>query len=117
MHHVHGSGTLNIKDDNIGKFTLKLIEKSTKTQLAMLKKALKVIKTGSEMVYSTCSILQEENEDIINNVLTTEKIEIVPIEFKAKEKLPLLKTKIKGTLCVMPNEEYEGFFIAKIRKI
>ena len=69
------------------------------------------------MVYSTCSILEEENEKIIEKLLKEKKIEIIPIEFEGMEKLPLLPTKIKGTICICPNEFYEGFFIAKIRKI
>ncbi len=68
------------------------------------------------MVYSTCSILNKENEEIVEKILKDNKIEIVPIEFKGKEELPLLPTKIDGTLCVMPTKLYEGFFIAKIRK-
>ena len=52
----------------------------------------------------------------INKILKTEKIEIVPINFEGIEDLPLLPTEIAGTLCVCPNELYEGFFIAKIRK-
>ena len=68
------------------------------------------------MVYSTCSILQEENENIIENILKTGKVELVDIDFTGIEELPKLPTKVKGTLCVMPNEEYEGFFVAKLRK-
>ena len=68
------------------------------------------------MIYSTCSILQCENEEIVNKVLKNNKIEIVPIQFEGMEKLPILTTKIKGTLCICPNELYEGFFIAKIKK-
>ena len=68
------------------------------------------------MVYSTCSILQEENESIIEKALKEFNAEIVPIEFEKMEELPLLPTKIKGTLCIMPNELFEGFFIAKIKK-
>ena len=67
------------------------------------------------MVYSTCSILKEENEDIIRKVLN-EGIEIVPIEFDGKETLPQLSTTIKGTLCICPTKYYEGFFIAQLRK-
>lgn len=112
-----GSGTLNINDANLEKtFTKKLIEKSTKSQLELLKKALKILKPGSEMIYSTCSILSCENEEIIKKALKGEKAKIVPIEFKWKEELPILPTTIDGTLCVMPTETYEGFFIAKIQK-
>lgn len=113
-----GSGTLNLEDKNIDKyFTLKLIEKSSKTQLALLRKAIKILKKGQEMVYSTCSILSKENEDIVSKVMQENKVEIIPIEFEGIENLPLLPTKIKGTLCVCPNELYEGFYIAKIKKI
>ena len=112
-----GSGTLNVEDVNLEKtFTEKLIEKSQKAQLELLSKAIKILKQGQEMVYSTCSILNVENEEIVSKILKNNKVEIVPIEFEGKEELTLLPTKIDGTLCVMPTEFYEGFFIAKIRK-
>lgn len=111
-----GSGTLNINDQNLNKiFTEKLVQKSIKAQKELLKKALKILKPGKEMVYSTCSILQEENENIIDT-LNKKEYEIIPIEFEGIEQLPLLPTMIEGTLCVMPSELYEGFFVAKIRK-
>ena len=117
MHLAHGSGTINIEDKNLEKtFTKKLIEKVTKSQYLMLKKALKVLKPGNEMVYSTCSILSIENEEIVQKVLKEFNAKIIPIEFEGKEELPLLPTKIDGTLCVRPTELYEGFFIAKICK-
>lgn len=113
-----GSGTLNINDNSVEKyFTPKLVEKSTKSQYALLKKALRILKPGHEMVYSTCSILKEENEELVKKVLKEMKAEIVPIEFEGIEELPLLPVSLEGTVCVCPNELYEGFFIAKIRKI
>ena len=112
-----GSGTLNVENVNLEKtFTEKLLEKSQKAQLELLSKAVKILKQGQEMVYSTCSILSKENEEIVSKILKNNRVEIVPIEFKGKEELPLLPTKIAGTLCVMPTKLYEGFFIAKIRK-
>ena len=112
-----GSGTLNIEDKNLEKnFTKNLIEKSCKSQLELLKKAIKILKQGHEMVYSTCSILSQENEEVLKKALRDGKIEIIPIDFKGKDELPLLPTQIEGTICVMPTELYEGFFVAKIRK-
>ena len=113
-----GSGTLSVDDLNTEKyFTTKLIEKSTKAQYALLKKALKILKSGREMVYSTCSILKEENEEIVKKVLKEMKVEIVPIEFEGMNELPLLPVSLEGTVCVCPNELYEGFYIAKIRRL
>lgn len=112
-----GSGTLDIENQKIEKtFTQKLIKKSSDSQTVLLRKAISILKPGKEMVYSTCSILQQENEDIVKKALMGGNIEIVPINFDGMEHLPLLPSKIEGTLCVCPNELYEGFFIAKIKK-
>ena len=107
-----GSGTENVFDD---RFSKELIQRSCKTQETLLKKAINILKPGGEMIYSTCSILKRENEEILNKVLKKEKIEIVPI--KISSKLPVLPVKIEGTLCICPTELYEGFFVAKIKKI
>ena len=113
-----GSGTLNIEDKKIkGSFTQNLVKKSIDSQYALLKKAITILKPGKEMVYSTCSILEEENEEIINKFLNQENIQIVPIEFEGMEILSTLPTKMQGTICIAPNELYEGFFVAKIKKI
>ena len=112
-----GSGTLNFSDNNTFKyFSRKLVEKSSKTQLTLLKKALKILKPGKEMIYSTCSILSCENEEVVKEALKSCNASIVPIEFKGKESLPTLSTELEGTLCVCPNDLYEGFFIAKLKK-
>lgn len=111
-----GSGTLETNNPKLKQtFTLKLIQKSVASQKALLKKAITILKPGCEMVYSTCSILKEENEDILESFLKGNKVEIVPIQIN-DETLPLLPVTIKGTICVAPNELYEGFFIAKLRK-
>lgn len=110
-----GSGTINIKKEiNINK---NFIDKISKTQFNLLKKAIKILKPGAEMVYSTCSILYEENEKNIEKILKDYNVQIVPIEFQGIEELPILPTKIKGTLLLAPNELYEGFFVAKIKKV
>ena len=64
------------------------------------------------MIYSTCSILLQENENILKKVLPKMNAEIVPID--EIQEIPLLPVTLKGTMCVCPTELYEGFFIAKI---
>lgn len=109
-----GSGTLNIFDKNYTSFNEELIDRSSKIQYRLLKKAIKLLKSGHEMVYSTCSILKEENEDIINKILEEENVELIDIENNFSfETLPV---SIKGTLCIKPNKYFEGFFVAKLRK-
>lgn len=109
-----GSGTLS--KENINSFTLDLINRSIKFQETLLDTAIKHLKKGSTMIYSTCSILKEENEQVLNKVLSKySDIEIVPLDV-SNMNLPLLPVSIEGTVCLYPNDIYEGFFISKIKK-
>lgn len=107
-----GSGTENIFEE---KFTKELINRSSKTQEELLKKALKIVKSDGEIVYSTCSILNQENEKIIDKFIKERKCEIIPIEIP--KEIETLPTEILGTVCVCPSKYFEGFFITKIRKL
>lgn len=105
-----GSGTENIFDKN---FSKELVERSVKFQEELLSKALKILKPGGEMVYSTCSILKQENEKVLERVLSKGNAQIEPITVQDIEVLP---SKIAGTITVCPTENYEGF-CSKIKKI
>ena len=113
-----GSGTINLNDKNIEKyFTRELVERSSKTQKELINKAINLLKVNGELVYSTCSIFKCENEDVVNFVLKNSNIELVSIDESLFKDIPLLPVSIDGTICVCPNEFYEGFFVAKFRKI
>ena len=106
-----GSGTTSVFDTNFNK---ELINRSSKTQEELLRKALKILRPGGEMIYSTCSILAQENEEVLKKVVQKFGAEIIPIE--TIEDVPVLPTSISGVLCVAPTNLYEGFFVAKIKK-
>ena len=112
-----GSGTLNTLNNSISHFNKNLIKNSVETQQKLLEKALQILKQNSTMVYSTCSILYEENESQLEDLIKQNKIEIIPIDEELFKDIPKLPTKIKGTMCVHPTELYEGFFIARIKKL
>lgn len=106
-----GSGTENVFTPNFSEY---LIQKSSKVQEELLTKSLTILKPAGEMVYSTCSILKEENEDIVKKVLKKFKAQIIPIN--VPQNIPVLPTSIDGALCVCPTKYYEGFFVVKILK-
>lgn len=109
-----GSGTMLSGDTRtLRAFSEKLVRNSAATQLQMLKKALALLKSGGTMVYSTCSILEIENENVIRAALKGTSAAIVPIE---TDGIPLLPVSLPGTVCVCPTDSYEGFFMAKIQK-
>ena len=112
-----GSGTLSTLDNSLNHFNKNLIKNSIETQQKLLSKALQILKPNSTMVYSTCSILYEENESQIEKLIKQNKIEIIPINEELFKDIPKLPTKIKGTMCVQPTDLYEGFFVARIKKL
>ena len=116
-----GSGTLKLDNPNgLARFTPKLIEKSKKSQRALLSKALTLMKAGSTLVYSTCSILEEENESIVRDGLSTARcqgtFELKPLAFAGMEAIPTLPSTLDEALVVCPTELYEGFFMVRIER-
>ena len=113
-----GSGTVLLNNERTYKnFSENLVEKTIKSQKDLLKKAIKILKPGHELVYSTCSILKQENENIIKEIIEKGQAEVMPINEEKLKDIPKLKSNIDGALTVCPNEYYEGFFVAKLRKL
>lgn len=112
-----GSGTILLNNERTYKnFSENLVEKTIKSQKDLLKKAIKILKPGHELVYSTCSILKQENENIIKEIIEKGQAEVMTINEEKLKDIPKLKSNIDGVLTVCPNEYYEGFFVVKLRK-
>lgn len=102
----------------------KKIKDMAYTQRQLLLSAWSALKPGGILVYSTCTMAPEENEEQINRLLEKfEDAEILDIDLKLK-KLPVIlewkdkifSKKINKTLRVYPTKQIEGFYVAKIRK-
>ena len=112
-----GSGTIQLSQGSRARFTREYLDKTAKTQEALLIKALSLLRPGCEMVYSTCSILERENEEIVRRAMKKTGAQLVPVDTAAFAGVPLLPVTLEGTMCVCPDEEYEGFFVAKLRRM
>lgn len=111
-----GSGTMRAGDARAARhMDARSLERSTRAQRALLDRALRVLKPGGELLYSTCSILPAENEEQVATALARHRdCEIVPIALEGDwETLPC---GVEGALVVCPSREFEGFFMAKMRK-
>lgn len=94
-----GLGVMKHKCDLKYKFTLKDKDDIIVLQKSLLGKACKVVKTNGILVYSTCTINKEENEDMIKYFLKKHK------EFEVLEEIKYL-----------PCEKHDGFYICKMIK-
>ena len=75
------------------------IEEITKIQEKILENCSKYLKSGGELVYSTCSILKDENENLVNEFLKNNS------QFTKKYE----KT-------IFTDKKQDGFFICKLHK-
>ena len=86
-----GIGVLKRKPDIKWKRKKEDIEKINAIQYKILENCSKYLKKGGSIVYSTCSILKEENIDVIQRFLNNnkkfklEKINLKEIEFNTKK--------------------------------
>lgn len=119
-----GLGIVQKKGEVNNWWSLERAEKLGDLQLRLLIAAIKMLKEGGEVVYSTCTLTPEENEFIINKVLQKYPVEIIDIElpvssgegftFYNGEKLNPAISKARR---ILPWEaDSDGFFIIKLRK-
>ncbi len=112
-----GSGTLCIDNPkSMDGFSDALINKCVSAQKKLLEKAVSVLKKGGEILYSTCSVLPVENEEIVKSVLKKFNCGTVALDSNITKNLPTLPCSLENAICVCPTNEYEGFFLVKLRK-
>ncbi len=97
-------------------------------QKFLLRSAVTATKLGGTIVYSTCTLAPEENEEVISWILEKEagSIELLPIELPGIETMDGVTQWGNGlpydervAMCkrILPSSLMEGFFVAKLRKI
>lgn len=87
------------------------------TQRKILENAAKYLKVGGAMVYSTCTLFKEENENVVQDFLE-KNVDFVLEHVSGLEKIDGGKyLDNKGMIQILPHDEYDGFFIAKIRRV
>ena len=73
------------------------------------------------MVYSTCTLNLEENENILEWALENLNLKMMDIDIKVKGAISgdslNKKLGIEKSIKILPTKEMEGFFVAKLRKV
>lgn len=91
------------------------LEDLPKIQSKILENASKYVKIGGNLVYSTCTVQDCENIDIVNGFLeNNSNYELVPIEEVNVDP----EEQAKGYLKIYPHiHGIDGFFIAKMKRV
>lgn len=104
---------------------LGMIQSSSKIQKRLLLSGFDCLKPGGVLVYSTCTLSPEENEENISFLLKKRDAKIEKIDIKSlKSREGITKwgnakynPEVKNCLRIYPQDnDTEGFFIAKLRK-
>ena len=107
-----GLGIIRKKPD-IRYKDLKEMEQLPALQLAILSNQARYVRPGGTLLYSTCTVLRRENEDVVRSFLETHSDYMLePLDLPAA--FPKNET---GMLTLIPGEyDTDGFFISRMRR-
>ena len=107
-------GRISMSEPRSYKFwSQKVVNENAKLQKRLITSAIKALKRGGTLIYSTCSLMDEENGQVVKFALENSggklKLEKIPVP---------VNNKIESNfgVTILPDRLYEGFFIAKMIK-
>ena len=122
-----GTGTIRKSLKTLRIWNPLMVQRLAHTQKSLIETAFSNLKPGGILVYSTCSNEPEENEAVIDfllNKYANSKVEDIRIDGLNRSK-PILEfennnynEEIRKCLRIWPQDnDTEGFFVAKIKKL
>ena len=92
-------------------------------QLEILLKAASFVSDKGRLVYSTCSLLEEENESVVKQFEQTSegfepwKFDISNTNNRDREESDEVSNNMQHTITLLPSDESDGFFIARWKRV
>ena len=116
-----GEGRFLVSDEKTYKnWSTKQVQDLVEIQKQLFESAVKALKVGGEMVYSTCTLNLKENEEIVNYAIKNLNVKVGEINIGLKDKAKGISkgydSSLKNIIRVLPNKYQEGFFVAKLIK-
>jgi 16S rRNA (cytosine967-C5)-methyltransferase len=119
-----GFGTLRKNPDLKWRRGEKDIQRLSELQFSILSNLSAYVKEGGILIYSTCTVFHEENEDVVEKFLgghpefQLDQIEKVASAFIADGKSEKLRLFLQNGYfkTFPPKNEMDGFFVARLRK-
>lgn len=119
-----GLGIIQKKEEVSNWWSKDRVKALSELQLKLLVAAIKMLKPGGELVYSTCTLTPEENEFVINSALKRYPVELCEITLPVQSHQGLIEyendsfnVELSKSKRLIPWEvNSDGFFIAKLTK-
>lgn len=112
-----GLGVIGKKPDIKYNMTKEMMSELAKLQREILSVVVSYLKPGGVLIYSTCTINPEENEENVRFITDTLKLQPESLDIYLPEKLQC-ETSKQGYLQLLPNKTgVDGFFISRFRKV
>ncbi len=117
-----GSGTIHKNPGRKANRTMDDVKFCQNLQMKLLEKGLSVLRKGGVLVYSTCSLEPEENELVIQWVLDSFDVELLPLRYGEPALTNPFGTELseeirKARRFYPDRHGTSGFFVAKLRKL
>ena len=98
----------------------KTVNDLTKMQRKLFKSAFNALKSNGTLVYSTCTLNKQENEEILQWALDNFNVKLLPINIEIKEALHAfnegMSKDLNKAIRILPSKNMEGFFVSKFIK-
>lgn len=110
---------------SFGDWSLRKVKFLATLQQHLLRSAVSATRVDGIIVYSTCTLSPEENEGVIDWLLTKEpgvvQVESIDLALPAQPGIVrwndhAFAPAVRSTMRILPSSTMEGFFIAKLRK-
>ena len=120
-----GEGTIRNDQTILRSWNINMIKGLAALQKKLILSAIECLKPQGTLVYSTCTLTPEENEMVIDFIIKNSNLEIEKVEIPLKTRPGIIEwqgktfnKEIKKCLRIWPQDNNtEGFFIAKLKKI
>jgi 16S rRNA (cytosine967-C5)-methyltransferase len=111
-----GLGTLQARPDLRWRVTAEDIEKLAQIQMSILAAGAQALRPGGVLVYSTCTISPQENEQQIERFL--DRNSHFALDDLSYERQSHIHPNMSEALLTMPHRDHTaGFFIARMRRV
>lgn len=119
-----GLGIIQKKSEVSNWWSVNRAERLGELQIRLLVAAIKMLKVGGEIVYSTCTLTPEENEFVIDKILKKYPVQLAEVNlpvnsidaFTSYKDLGFDKSLVRAKRILPWEINSDGFFIAKLIK-